>query len=55
MNDSSQIIILYILNLNNAVLSLGQEYPLEKEMATHSIILVWNIQTEELDGLQSIG
>ena len=33
--------------------SLGQEYPLEKGMATHSIILTWRIlQTEEPDGLQ---
>ena len=32
--------------------SLGQEGPLEKEMATHSSILAWRIPwTEELDGL----
>ena len=31
---------------------LGQEDPLEKEMATHSNILTW---TEELGRLQSIG
>ena len=38
------------------VWSLGQEYPLEKEMATHSSILAWEIPwTEELDGLQSRG
>ena len=36
MNDVSQISILCLLNLYNAVWSLGQEYPLEKEMATHS-------------------
>ena len=37
------------------VRSLGREDPLEKEMATHSSILVWKIPwTEELDGLQSI-
>ena len=36
--------------------SLGQEEPLEEEMATHSSILVWRIpQTEEPGGLQSIG
>ena len=36
--------------------SLGQESPLEKEMATHSSILVWEIPwTEEPDGLQSMG
>ena len=34
--------------------SLGQEDPLEKEMATHSSILAWEIpQTEEPGGLQS--
>ena len=38
------------------VQSLGQECPLEKEMATHSSILVWRIPwTEELGGLQSMG
>ena len=35
--------------------SLGQEDPLEKEIATHSNILAWKIpQTEEPGGLQSI-
>ena len=38
------------------VLSLGQEDPLEKKMATHSSILAWRIPwTEEPDGLQSMG
>ena len=38
------------------VRSLGQEDPLEKEMATHSIILVWKIPwTEESGGPQSMG
>ena len=38
------------------VLSLGQEDPLEKGMATHSSILAWRIpRTEEPDGLQSMG
>ena len=33
---------------------LGQEDPLEKEMATHSSILAWRIPwTEEIVGLQS--
>ena len=37
-------------------LSLGQEDPLEKEMATHSSILAWKIpRTEESGGLQSTG
>ena len=36
--------------------SLGQEDPLEKEMATHSSILVWKIPwMEEPGGLQSMG
>ena len=36
--------------------SLGQEDPLEKEMATHSSILAWKILwTEESGGLQSMG
>ena len=38
------------------VLSLGQEEPLEKEMATHSSVLAWEIPwTEETGGLQSMG
>ena len=36
--------------------SLGQEDPLEKEMATHSSTLAWGIPwTEEPGGLQSMG
>ena len=36
------------------VRSLGQEDPLEEEMATHSSILAWEISwTEQLGGLQS--
>ena len=36
--------------------SLGQEDPLELEMATHSSILAWRMTwTEEPDGLQSMG
>ena len=35
---------------------LGQDDPLEKEMAVHSSILVWRIPwTEEPDRLQSMG
>ena len=38
------------------VQSLGQEDPLEKEIATHSSILAWEIPwTEEPGGLQSMG
>ena len=36
--------------------SLGQEEPLEKEMATHSSILAWEIPwTAESGGMQSMG
>ena len=36
--------------------SLGQEGPLEKEMAIHSSILAWKIPwTEEPGGLQFMG
>ena len=35
--------------------SLGQEDPLEEEMATHSSILAWKIPwTEERGGLQTM-
>ena len=35
---------------------LGQEYPLENEMAIYSSILAWEIpRTEEPGGLQSMG
>ena len=38
------------------VRSLGQEDPLEKEMATHSSILAWRIPwMEKPGGLQSVG
>ena len=37
------------------VRSLGQEDPLEKEMASHSRVLAWRIPwTEEPSGLQSM-
>ena len=39
-------------DIRDAGLILGQEDPLEKEMATHSSILAWNILwTEEPGGL----
>ena len=42
--------------LETQVQSLGQEEPLEKEMATHSSILAWIIPwTEEPGELQSMG
>ena len=41
---------------NAGDMDLGQEDPPEKEMATHSNILAWEIPgTEESDGLQSMG
>ena len=42
--------------LETRVQSLGWEYLLEKEMATHSCILAWKIPwTEESNRLQSMG
>ena len=42
-------------NAGDAGLTLGQEDPLEKEMATHSTALAWDISwTEEPGELQSI-
>ena len=42
--------------LETWVRSLGQEDPLEKEMATHSSTFAWKIPwTEEPGGLQSMG
>ena len=44
-----------VKNPEMQVRSLGQEDPLEKEMATHSSILAWKIPwTEEPGRLQSI-
>ena len=42
--------------LEKQVGSLGEEDPLEKEMATQSSVLAWGIPcTEEPGGLQSMG
>ena len=42
--------------LETWVRSLGREYPLEKEMATHSSTFAWKIPwTEEPGRLQSMG
>ena len=42
--------------LETGARSLGEEDPLEKEMATYSSTLAWKIPwTEEHDGLQSMG
>ena len=44
------------LPMQEMVQSLGWEDPLEKEMATDSSILAWEIpRTEEPGGLQSMG
>ena len=43
-------------NKKMRVQPLSQEDPLEKEMATHSSILAWEIPwTEEPSGLESMG
>ena len=43
-------------NAGDMALISGQEDPLEKEMATHSSILAWEIPcTGKLGGLQSMG
>ena len=45
-----------LAKLETWVQSLGQEDPLEKEMATHSSILAWETPwTEELGRLQLMG
>ena len=45
-----------VKELQETVLSLGWEDPLEEGLATHSSILAWRIPwTEEPGGLQSIG
>ena len=43
-------------NAGDPVRSLGREDPLEKEMATYSNILAWEIPwTEEPNGVQFLG
>ena len=50
------LVIKMWLSQGTWVRSLGQEDPLEKEMAFHSSILAWEIQgTEEPSGLHSMG
>ena len=61
LKDEMQLrLIVYLKHLpamwETRVRSLGQEDPLEKEMATHYKILAWRIPwTEESGGLQSTG
>ena len=45
----------YSCNSGELGLTPGSRRPLEKGMATHSIILAWKIQGEEPGGLQSTG
>ena len=40
--------------LKTRVLPLGQEYPLEKEMATHSSVLIWEIPGTEEPGRATV-
>ena len=60
-NSSWASLVVQMLNNLSAmqtmrVQSLGQEYPLEKAMATHSSILAWRIPwTEEPGELQTMG
>ena len=45
-----------VIKSQTQVQSLGQEDPLEKEMATHSSVLAWEIPWTEKPGrLQSMG
>ena len=59
-NDGASLIAQLVKNLptmqETQVKFLGQEDPLENEMATHSSTLAWRIPwTEEPGGLQSMG
>ena len=49
INRKTQVTVFLILGEFN-LLSLGQEAPLEKEMATHSSILAWKIPWTEDPG-----
>ena len=63
LSDAASQVVLVVKNqtamqetFERGVLSLGQDNPLEKGMATHSSILAWRIPwTEVLGGLQSMG
>ena len=47
---------LVLVQISEIQYILGQDNPLEKEMATHSSVLPWKIPwTEEPGGLQSMG
>ena len=52
----SQLVKNLLAMQETQILSLGQEDPLEKEIATHSSILAWRIPwTKEPGSLQSMG
>ena len=52
----AQMVMILPAMLGELSLILGQEDPLEKEIATYASILAWRIpRTEEPGGLQSIG
>ena len=52
----AQMVMHLLAMAETRVQSVGRENPLEKEMATHSTILAWEIpRTEETGGLQSMG
>ena len=52
----TQQLRIHLLRQETQVQSLDQEDPLEKEMATHSSILAWEILwTEEPGRLQCVG
>ena len=56
MNEEAQVIKNLPALQETQVQSLGQEDPLEKEMAIHSSILAWRIPwIEEPGRLQSMG
>ena len=63
MSDAVSQVVLVVKNqpamqetFERGVLSLGQDNPLEKSIATHSSILAWTIPWTEVVGrLQSMG
>ena len=55
MNPGGSVVKSQLTKQGTRVRGLGWEDPLEKEMATHSSILAWEIPwTEEPGGLQSM-
>ena len=56
MQDKTQMVKNLLAMQETKIQSLGQEDPLEKEIATHPSILAWRIPwTEEPGGLHSMG